>query len=88
MNKKSFEVAKNNEFIVKLMENVNGINLSKDEETKLKVMIRYELSGTLFDNIPKIYSIISAEFKSPEKIILIPFSDGNIQYLNIQRLGY
>jgi len=82
-------IPKDNNFVNEILKDVTGINLSDQEITKLKVILRYETKGTLFDNIANIYRIIATTFKSPEKIIVIPFKDGyGSQHLNIQRIGY
>lgn len=82
------DVAKNSKFVSKILNDVTGINLSDQEITKLKVLLRYDTKGTLFENIGSIYQLIGANFDSPEKIIVIPFIDGKgSEHLNIQRIG-
>jgi hypothetical protein len=82
------EIQKNGKFVSEILKDVTGINLSEQEVTKLKVMLRYDTKGTLFDNIEGIYRLIAANFASPEKVIIIPFIDGkNMEHLNIQRIG-
>ncbi len=82
------EVTKNSKFVAKILNDVTGINLSDQEISKLKVLLRYDTKGTLFDNIVTMYSLIGANFESPEKIIIIPFTDTKgHEHLNIQRIG-
>jgi hypothetical protein len=83
------EVQRDNNFVTEILKDVTAINLSEQEITKLKVMLRYESKGTLFDEITDIYRLIAANFKSPEKVIIVPFIDGKqMEHLNIQRIGY
>ena len=82
------EVQKDNNFVTEILKDVTAINLSEQEITKLKVMLRYETKGTLFDSIAEIYRLIAANFKSPEKVIIIPFVGTRGEHLNIQRIGY
>jgi len=83
------EVQKDNEFVTEILRDVTGINLSEQEITKLKVMLRYETKGTLFDSITEIYRLVAGNFKSPEKVIVIPYIDGKqMEHINIQRIGY
>jgi hypothetical protein len=83
------EVQKDSNFVTEILKDVTAINLSDQEITKLKVMLRYEAKGSLFDSITEIYRLIAANFKSPEKVIIIPFIDGRqMEHLNIQRIGY
>jgi flagellin-specific chaperone FliS len=83
------EIKKDDNFVVEILKDVTGINLSEQEITKLKVVLRYETKGTLFDSIGDIYALMAANFKSPEKVIIVPFIDGkNMEHLNIQRIGY
>jgi hypothetical protein len=83
------EVQRDNNFVTEILKDVTAINLSEQEITKLKVMLRYGSKRTLFDDIIDIYRLIAANFRSPEKIIIIPFMDGKqMEHLNIQRLGY
>jgi len=82
------EIQKDNKFVKKILDDVTAINLSDQEISKLKVLLRYDSKGTLFDNIETIYRLISANFASPEKVIVIPFIDGKqMEHLNIQRIG-
>jgi len=82
------DIQKDNNFVKEILKDVTGINLSDQELTKLKVMLRYESTGTLFDNIENIYRLIAANFASPEKVIIIPFINGKgMEHLNIQRIG-
>jgi hypothetical protein len=82
------DIQKNDTFVTEILKDVTGINLSEQEITKLKVMLRYETQGSLFDNITNIYRLVSANFASAEKVIIIPFIDGKgMEHLNIQRIG-
>lgn len=81
------EVAKNSQFTTKILNDVTGINLSEQEVTKLKVLLRYDTKGTLFDNIETIYQLIGANFEAPEKVIVIPYINKGIENINIQRIG-
>ena len=81
------DVVKNNNFVSEILEDVTGINLSEQEVTKLKVLLRYETRGTLFDNIENIYRLISANFQSPEKILVIPYINSKGEHINIQRIS-
>jgi len=81
------EVQKNTKFVTKILSDVTGINLSDQEITKLKVLLRYDTKGNLFDNIETMYQLIGANFESPEKIIIIPFVNNGMQNVNIQRIG-
>ena len=81
------EVQKNTKFVTKILTDVTGINLSDQEITKLKVLLRYETKGNLFDNIETMYQLIGANFESPEKVIIIPFINNGVQNINIQRIG-
>jgi len=82
------EVAKNSTFVQDILRDVTGINLSKQEITKLKVLLRFDTKGSLFDNIQNIYQLVGANFESPEKIIIIPFTNSKgSEHLNIQRIG-
>lgn len=79
---------KDKEFVKEILQDVTGINLSDQEVNKLKVMLRYETKGSLFDNIGNVYTVIAGNFQSPDKVIVIPYIDGkNAQHLNIQRIG-
>ena len=82
------DVARNTNFVSKILNDVTGINLSDLEINKLKVLLRYDTKGSLFGNIETIYQLIGANFESPEKVIVIPFMDNRgSEHLNIQRIG-
>ena len=82
------DIQKDDKFVSEILKDVTGINMSEQEISKLKVLLRHESKGTLFDNIVNIYSLISANFASPEKVIVIPFINSkNQEHLNIQRIG-
>jgi len=82
------EIQVDGKFVQKILNDVNGINLSEQEIKKLKVLLRYESTGTLFSNIENIYRIMAANFKSPEKVIILPYIDSlGLERLNIQRIG-
>jgi len=83
------EVAKDKNFVKEIMNDVTGINLSTQENQKLSVFLRYETGNNhLFTYINEIYKIIGANFKKPEKVIIIPFNDETGRpHLNIQRIG-
>jgi len=82
------DIQKNDTFVFEILKDVTGINLSEQEITKLKVLLRYDTKGTLFDNITNIYRLMAANFASAEKVIIIPFIDGKgMEHLNIQRIG-
>jgi len=81
------EVIKNGKYIVQILPDVTGINLSEQEVQKLKVYLRYETKGTLFDSIPSMYGIIGANFTNPSGCIIIPYTDStNKEHINIQRI--
>jgi len=82
------EIKKDDKFVSEILEDVTAINLSEQEVTKLKVMLRYETKGSLHSNIANIYRLIAANFKSPEKVIVIPFMrNSDSEHINIQRIG-
>jgi len=80
------EVKKDNKFVKEILKDVTGINLSEQEITKLKVFLRYENSGTLFDSIGDIYQIIGANFTKPSRFLIIPYIKNNAEHLNIQKI--
>ena len=81
------DVVRDDNFVSEILEDVTGINLSEQELTKLKVLLRYETQGTLFDNIENIYRLIAANFQSAEKILVIPYINSKGEHINIQRIG-
>jgi len=82
------EIQKDNNFVTEILKDVTAINLSDQEINKLKVMLRYETKGSLFDSITDTYRLIAANFKAPEKVIIIPFIGEKGEHINIQRIGY
>jgi len=82
------QVKKSNNFTTELLPDVTGINLSKQEQDKLAVYLRFESNGnlSLFESIDDIYNIIAANFKSPGKFLIIPFIKGNKEHINIQKV--
>ena len=84
---KTLKPIKNNTYVKEILKDVTGINLSEQEVTKLSVFLRYENSGTLFDTIPAIYGLISANFNNPSKFVLIPYLDSRgMEHVNIQKI--
>ena len=78
---------KDSKYIQKIINDVTGINLTEQEIIKLKVFLRYENKGTLFDSINHIYSIIGANFSKPSRFLIIPFIDSkNNEHINIHKI--
>ena len=81
------DVVKNKDFVIEILPDVTGINLSEQEIQKLKVYLRYESKGSLFDSIGSIYEIIGANFTNPSGFIVIPYIDSkNKEHINIQKI--
>jgi len=81
------KVVKDKEYVTELLSDVTGINLSEQEQQKLKVYLRYESNGTLFNMINQIYGFIGANFTKPSRFIIIPFIDSTQrEHLNIQKI--
>lgn len=88
-NKNAFKTVtpvKDSEYVSEILRDVTGINLSKEEITKLKVFLRYDNKGTLFDSINAIYSIIGANFTKPSRFLIIPFIRRGQEHINIQKI--
>jgi flagellin-specific chaperone FliS len=83
---KDMKPVKNNKFVSKILEDVTGINLTEQEISKLKVFLRYEAKGTLFESIEDIYSIIGANFTKPSRFLIIPFIKKGSEHINIQKI--
>ena len=84
---KELKPVKDSNFVQKILNDVTGINLTEQEITKLKVYLRYENKGTLFNSINQIYGIIGANFSKPSRFILIPFKDSKgLEHINIQKI--
>lgn len=76
-----------NQFVNKIMHDITGINLTKEEVSKLSVFLKYETGNLhLFTYINQIYGIIAKEFASPGKFIVIPFVVNGEAHLNIQKV--
>jgi len=81
------DVVKNEKFVISILPDVTGINLSDQEIQKLKVYLRYESKGSLFDSISSIYGIIGANFSNPSGFIVIPYIDSKQkEHINIQKI--
>jgi hypothetical protein len=81
------DVVKDRKFVEVILPDVTGINLSEQEIQKLKVYLRYESKGTLFDSISSIYGVIGANFSNPSGFIVIPYIDSkNKEHINIQKI--
>ena len=83
---KEIKAAKDSTFVQKILEDVTGINLTKEEVQKLKVFLRYETSRTLFESIDQIYSIIGANFTKPSRFLIIPFIRNGNEHINIHKI--
>lgn len=84
---KELKPVKDTQYVQKILGDVTGINLTNQEITKLKVYLRYENKGGLFDSINQIYSVIGANFSKPSRFIIIPFMDSKgMPHLNIQKI--
>jgi len=77
-----------NNYALSIIPNVNAINLSSSEISKLKVFLRDGISSeeTLFNSQLKIYSFIGANFNIKNFYIIIPFMNNKQENLNI--IGY
>jgi hypothetical protein len=85
----NFKSVQDKDFAKKIMNDITVINFTEQEATRLKQLVMEE-TGTahLFTYINTIYRIIGANFKKPEKFLVIPFNDEkNRPHLNIQKMG-
>lgn len=83
------KVVKDDKFVVAIYPDISGINLTDQEVAKLKAAIRDETgSDHLFSYINTIYRIIGANFKKPERFLIIPFEDQRGKpHINIHKIS-
>lgn len=87
-NRDAFKVAKNLDFVHKILGDVTAINLTEQERQKLSLYLRYESSSlSLFNSIDDIYNIIGANFAEPGKFLVIPFIRDGKEHINIQKIS-
>lgn len=83
---KEVTIVKDKNYVTEILKDVTGINLSAQEIQKLKVYLRYENKGSLFNSVNSIYEIIGANFTKPSRFLIIPFVRDGQEHINIQKI--
>jgi hypothetical protein len=86
--KNNFKTVQDKNFAVDILQDISVINFTEQEQAKLKQILIQETGNShLFSYINMIYRIIGANFKKPEKFLIIPFiNEKNRPHLNIQKM--
>jgi len=85
----NFTIVQNKDFAKEIMKDITVINFTEQEAARMKQLLLEETSGAhLFSYINTVYRLIGANFKKPEKFLVIPFVDDKDRpHLNIQKLA-